>query len=105
VLEHVPDTVALLTEARRVLRPGGRMLLTVPDHGLLKRTLLAVARYEAHYDPLGQHVRFYSRRSLAGALAATGFGDVRMGGLGGVPLLRAAIVARAVRDGSPPARP
>jgi SAM-dependent methyltransferase len=97
VLEHVPDTAALLTEVRRVLRPGGRLLLTVPDHGRLKRTLLALLRYEAHYDPLGQHVRFYTRRSLAGALAATGFTGVRMWALGGLPGLREAIAALALR--------
>jgi SAM-dependent methyltransferase len=97
VLEHVPDTAALLTEVRRVLRARGRLLLTVPDHGRVKRTLLALARYEAHYDPLGQDLRFYTRRSLASALAATGFADVRMGALGGPPLLRQAIVARAMR--------
>ena len=98
VLEHVPDTVGLLTEIRRVLCSGGRLLLTVPDHGRLRRTLIALARYESHYDPLGQHLRFYSRRSLTVALDATGFTDVRLAALGGLPLLREAIVARAVRD-------
>ncbi len=97
VLEHVPDTVALLTEARRVLAPGGRLLVTVPDHGRLRRTLIALARHEAHYDPLGQHLRFYTRRSLAGALEATGFTSVRTEPLGGPPLLRRALVARALR--------
>ena len=67
VLEHVVDTTGFLTEVRRVLRPGGRLLLTVPDHGRLKRTLLALARHEAHYDPQGQHLRFYTRRSLTHA--------------------------------------
>ena len=73
VLEHVPDTVAFLTEARRVLAPRGRILVTVPDHGVARRTAIALARHEQHYDPLGQHLRFYTRRSLATALEATGF--------------------------------
>ena len=33
-----------------------------------RRALLALARFDAHFDPLGQHLRFYSR-SLAGARA------------------------------------
>ena len=69
----------------------------MPDHGRLKRTLLALARYEAHYDPQGQHLRFYTRRSLADALAADRIRGVQLAPLGGVPLLRAAIVARALR--------
>jgi SAM-dependent methyltransferase len=99
VLEHVPDTVAFLTEVRRVLARGGRLLLTVPDHGRLRRVLIALLRHEAHYDPLGQHVRFYTRRSLARTLEATGFTGVRIEPLGGPPLLRAALVARALRAG------
>ena len=97
VLEHVPDTIAFLTEVRRVLRSHGRLLLTVPDHGRVKRTLLALTHYDAHYDPLGEHVRFYTRRSLTRALQATGFGDVVLSPLGGAPLLRQGLVARAIR--------
>ena len=97
VLEHVPDTISLLTEIRRVLRPEGRVLLTVPDHGRLKRTLIAVGHFDAHYDPQGDHLRFYTRRSLTRALRATGFADVGLRPLGGAPLLRQAIVARAIR--------
>jgi ubiquinone/menaquinone biosynthesis C-methylase UbiE len=97
VLEHVPDTIAFLTEVRRVLRPRGRLLLTVPDHGRFKRTLLALTHYDAHYDPLGEHVRFYTRRSLTRALQATGFEDVVLSPLGGPPLLRQVLVARAIR--------
>jgi SAM-dependent methyltransferase len=92
VLEHVPDTVAFLTEARRVLRRGGRLLVTVPDHGLVRRAAIALLRYEAHYDPLGEHLRFYTRRSLGRALDATGFADVRI-----TRLVRGALLARALR--------
>ena len=92
VLEHVPDTVAFLTEVRRVLRRGGRLLVTVPDHGLVRRTGIALLRHEAHYDPLGQHLRFYTRRSLERALDAIGFADVRI-----TRLVRGALLARALR--------
>ena len=97
VIEHVPDAAALLTEVRRVLRPGGRLLLTTPAHGLARRVLLAALRFDAHFDPLGQHVRFFTARSLRAALAATGFEDIRVTAVGGLPLLRETLVARAAR--------
>ena len=34
-IEHVRDVQLLLSEARRVLRPGGRLALTTPAHGRL----------------------------------------------------------------------
>lgn len=98
VLEHVPETVAFLTEIRRVLRPAGRLLVTVPAHGLARRVAIALARHDSHYDPLGQHVRFYTRTSLARALAATGFARPGITAFGGPPGLRAALAARALRD-------
>ena len=79
------------------MRPGGRLLVTVPFHGRIKGAAIALTRFESHYDPLGQHLRFYTRRSLAGTLAAAGCDDVRVAGVGGVPPLRRILVARALR--------
>jgi SAM-dependent methyltransferase len=97
VLEHVADTEHLLLEVRRVLRPAGRLLVTVPFHGRVKGALIALLRFDAHFDPLGQHLRFYTAGSLRTTLERSGFDAVQVRPWGGPPLLRIALTARALR--------
>jgi SAM-dependent methyltransferase len=97
VLEHVPDVAAALHEVRRVLKREGRLLLTVPYHGRLQAAGIALTRFETHFDPLGQHVRFFTRRSLAAALEATGFGPVEISRRAGMLVAR----ARRLPPGAP----
>ena len=104
VIEHVADVGGLLAEVRRVLRPGGRLLLTTPFHGRVKGALLALTRFEAHFDPLGQHLRFFTRSSLRGALEAARLEVAGVATAGGLPLLRETLVARALRPGPQPLR-
>lgn len=72
VLEHVSDVVGLLAEVRRVLRWGGRLLVTTPWHGRI------VVATDAHFDPRADHLRFFSARTLRAVLADAGFTDIEI---------------------------
>ena len=94
VLAFVPDTARVLSEVRRVLGRGGRLLVTTPSHGRV-RTL--VRGLGADLDPLGPALRFYTRGSLRATLETFGFDQVSVRGAGGPPLLRGTLLARARR--------
>ncbi len=98
-IEHVADTAGWLSELRRVLRSGGLLLLSTPNHGRLSRLWLALrpGEFEKHFDPRSDHLRFYTRGSLAALLADFGFEDVAVRGAGGLPGARRVLLASARR--------
>jgi ubiquinone/menaquinone biosynthesis C-methylase UbiE len=63
VIEHTPDDGASLRELRRVTRPGGWLVVTVPAYQLL---------WSSH-DVANQHYRRYRRSQLRGAGEAAGW--------------------------------
>jgi ubiquinone/menaquinone biosynthesis C-methylase UbiE len=75
-IEHVRDVQLLLSEVRRVLRPGGTLALTTPAHGRLTGLAVLARGFERSFDPLSPHVRFFTARSLRRLLGELGF-DVR----------------------------
>jgi SAM-dependent methyltransferase len=78
-IEHVRDVQLLLSEARRVLRPGGRLALTTPAHSRVTGLDVLARGFERRFPPLSPHLRFLTRRSLRGLLDDLGFepGPVR----------------------------
>lgn len=67
VLEHIEDDRRALAEIYRALRPGGGLLLTVPQHpGLWSAS-----------DDLAHHKRRYRRTELADKVRAAGFKVLR----------------------------
>ena len=72
-IEHVRDVQLLLSEARRVLRPGGMLAVTTPAHGRLTGLAIVAGGFERRFDPLSPHLRFLTRRSLRRLLDAMGF--------------------------------
>jgi 2-polyprenyl-3-methyl-5-hydroxy-6-metoxy-1,4-benzoquinol methylase len=91
VIEHVADTAAWLSEVRRVLRSGGSLIASTPAHGRLELMRLALSprAFAEHFDPLGDHLRFYDRRTLARLLEEFGFEQVTVRSAGGLLLAHA----------------
>lgn len=88
VLEHVRDLDTYFAEARRVLRPGGRLLLST--HGTW------------FYHPQPEDHRRWTRQGLTGELAAHGFEPVEcspvVGPLAYTTVLRITMLAYVLRS-------
>ena len=63
ILEHLPDDRKALSEWRRVLKPEGRLVATVPAHPHLW----------GHHDELCHHQRRYRKSELGRKLSEAGF--------------------------------
>jgi 2-polyprenyl-6-hydroxyphenyl methylase / 3-demethylubiquinone-9 3-methyltransferase len=100
VIEHVADTAAWLSEVRRVLRSGGRLLVSTPAHGRLELMRLALSRraFAERFDPRGDHLRFYNRQTLARLIGDFGFDGIEVNGAGGAPGARRLLLAQAIRS-------
>ena len=100
VIEHVADTSRWLSELRRVLRPGGRLLLSTPDVGPLQLLSAALWRraFAERFDPQGDHLRFYDRATLSAVIDSFGFERLSVRRAAGPPGARRLLLATAVRS-------
>ncbi len=73
--EHMPADVKekLTADFQRVLKPGGTLVLTTPYHGLAKNIMVDLLNYAGHYDPMGQHIRFFDTKGLRRCVESFGF--------------------------------
>ncbi len=80
VIEHVVDVVGWLSEVRRVLPSGGRLLVTTPDHppALVLHLADDPEAFAEHFDPRADHLRFFNRGSLHALLGDLGFERVEV---------------------------
>ena len=69
-LEHMRSPRAQLTEARRLLRPGGRLAIAVPNFGALLRRLFGERWF---FLDLPRHLWHFDRRTLPSLVRETGF--------------------------------
>jgi len=85
VIEHVVRAEAALGEVARVLSPGGRLLLTTPNHAFYKSRLRMLKGRPLGME--GDHVRFFVKAQLESLLAAAGFRIIARNSAGHLPLM------------------
>lgn len=68
-LEHLIDPNRFLAEAFRILRPGGRMAVSVPNHASLTQRILGTRNRYVGID----HVNYFTSATLRRILARNGF--------------------------------
>ncbi|MFE9825030.1 class I SAM-dependent methyltransferase [Streptomyces sp. NPDC005791] len=69
VMEHIPDDKGVLAEMVRVLKPGGRIAITVPRYGPEK---VCWTLSDAYHEVEGGHIRIYRADELLGKIREAG---------------------------------
>lgn len=92
VIEHIPVKPQCMSEIRRVLRPGGRLIIGTPDYGRLFWIVL-----EWFYDKLRpeayahEHISHFTLGSMRRLLADHGFQHLRSRYVAGGELIQLAL--------------
>ncbi|MEK7649498.1 MAG: class I SAM-dependent methyltransferase [Patescibacteria group bacterium] len=72
-LEHFSDEAGMLSEVYRVLKPGGRVVITVPTWRNKPLLEMLASWGVINKDEILDHKRYYSKKELSAALTKAGF--------------------------------
>lgn len=90
VIEHLYYPRRLLQESHAVLGPRGYLIASTPYHGFLKNLAISlIDGWDRHFAAAwdGGHVKFFSPRTLSAMTKEAGFRNLRIRGVGRMPLL------------------
>lgn len=80
ILDRVFNPAAVLSEIFRVLAPDGRLMVTVPDHGAMRRGPGATSSGEAPVTSERPCLRLFTRDGLVRLVRQAGFGHIHTAG-------------------------
>ena len=101
IIEHLDDPWTFLSDLRRITKPGGRLLLSIPNlsHAALVADLLA-GRFDYVYMGMAcvGHLRFFTRHSIAEMLSIAGWSVEKIEPQAEVPSIGAESLLRALDE-------
>ncbi|MCX7013923.1 MAG: class I SAM-dependent methyltransferase [Candidatus Sumerlaeota bacterium] len=97
VIEHVYDIDMFLREINRILKMGGKLFLSTPSHTKAKNLLIALFRFDKHFDVEWGHIRFFSPKSIRTSLERRGFCVHGINYFGGFPFLHKSMFVEATK--------
>lgn len=75
IIEHVHDPIKFLSDIKKILKPGGLLVMSTPDTGHYLRRLMGASW--SMLQPL-QHTILFSRDAMKKMLIAEGFTDIKI---------------------------
>lgn len=73
VIEHLVDIDQAIAESRRVLKPGGNMIIITPIFNWPKKVIIASFFWEKFFYPNNPHIRFFTKKSIDTLMKKNGF--------------------------------
>ena len=98
VIEHLYDPAGFVAFCKKILNPGGELIISTPYHGYLKNLMLSVFdKWDHHHSPgwQGGHIKFWSKATLSDLLAKQGFKVTAFKGCGRIPYFWKSMVIKA----------
>ena len=87
MIEHFLETQDALAEAKRVLRPGGKLIVATPNFTSFRDRVLVIFGHMPAYSMHHDHVKFFNRRRLSQEIRKAGFRLIKTYGSGlGIPI-------------------
>ncbi len=104
VLEHLLYPKELAKNAKKCLKPGGRLIISTPYHGYLKNLALALTgKLEKHFTVLWDngHINFFWLDTMTKLLTSEGYTDIKFKFAGRCPYFWKSMLCSSKFSGQP----